>query len=572
MLTDSRSSSATDVQDVYSRTAQIFPVLTSEQIDRIRPFGQAQVLPKDTVLFERGERSVDFFVVLRGQVDIYAHTADGPRIITVHGENQFTGELDLFNDREILVGGRLGADGEVLRLGRSAFRQLLAAEPGVAEIILQALVLRRRGLVEHQQGSVTLVAARDSPDALRIRRFVDRNGYPIQVVNADEEGGQQLLARWGCTPAQLPAVLLPNRAEPLTNPSNLALAEALGLVEGIETEQPYDVVIVGAGPAGLSAAVYAASEGLTTLLLEAEAPGGQAGTSSRIENYLGFPLGITGQALAARAQVQAHKFGVTIALPHSVQALDCGAWPFRLALEGELSVRARTVVVASGARYRRLGVAGEDEFEGAGIYYAATAMEGDICQQEDIVVIGGGNSAGQAAVFLARYAHHVHMLVRGDGLAATMSDYLIQRISAHEGITLHPHTEVVGLSGDRHLTHTIWRNHQTGETTNHPIRHVFLMLGAVPNTAWLGGGLRTDDKGFVLTGLDVGPAAERPLMMLETSVPGIFAAGDVRAGSTKRVASAVGEGAMVVSQIHQALALQPAAPVEPAPAPASASI
>jgi thioredoxin reductase (NADPH) len=567
MLADSRYLFASDAQDVYSRTAQIFPVLTADQIDRIRPFGEVQQLPAGTVLFERGERSVDFFVVLRGHIDIYEHTAEGLRIITVHGENQFTGELDLFNDREILVGGRMGGDGEVLRLRRSQFRQLLAAESGVGEIILQAFLLRRRGLIEHQQGSVTLVADRDSPEALRIRRFVDRNGYPIQVVAANEAAGQQLLARWRCNPAQLPVVLLPNRAEPLTNPTTLELAEALGLVERFDTGQPYDVAIVGAGPAGLSAAVYAASEGLSTLLLEAEAPGGQAGTSSRIENYLGFPLGITGQALAARAQVQAHKFGVTIALPYPVQALDCSSWPFRLTLSNEQPVLARTVVVASGARYRRLGVAKEDQFEGAGVYYAATAMEGEICKQEDVLVIGGGNSAGQAAVFLARYANHVHILVRGEGLAATMSSYLIQRISADARITLHPHTEVVALDGLRHLTNTTWHNHKTGETTTYPIRHVFLMLGAVPNTAWLDGCLRTDDKGFVLTGAESGLGSrgpvERPLMMLETSVPGIFAAGDVRAGSIKRVASAVGEGAMVVSQIHQALAVQPVEPAKP---------
>ena len=295
-------------------------------------------------------------------------------------------------------------------------------------------------------------------------------------------------------------VFLPNQPQPLSNPSTLILAQALGLVEPIESDQPYDVVIIGAGPAGLSAAVYAASEGLTTLVIEAEAPGGQAGTSSRIENYLGFPLGISGQSLAARAQVQAQKFGATLSLPFQAQKLDCSHHPFRVELVDAPAVLARTVVVASGASYRKLALDNEERFAGVGIYYAATALEGETCRGEEIVIVGGGNSAGQAAVFLARYASRVHILVRGESLAASMSDYLIQRIRATTQIMLHPYTEVTALSGDSYLDELTWLDHQAGQTEVHSIRYLFMMLGAVPNTGWLDGCLQLDEQGSYARG------------------------------------------------------------------------
>ncbi len=545
-----------DPNDPYTRTAQIFPTLTDEQIDRTKPFGAVESLPKGTVLFERGERSVDFFIVLEGNIEIYEYAVEGPRVITVHREKQFTGELDLFNDREILVGGRMGVDGRVVRVNRTQFRKMMAAEPDVGELIMQAFILRRMGFISHKQGSVTIVATEPSADVLRMERFLERNGYPFQLLDFGESG-QQLLSKFAVNREELPVVLVHNQEELLRNPSNLELAQALGLVEQIQPDHTYDVTIIGAGPAGLSAAVYAASEGLSTLLLEAEAPGGQAGTSSKIENYLGFPLGISGQGLAGRAQVQAHKFGATIALPYWVQSLDCNQRPYRVELDQKMQVQTRTVIVASGARYRKLNVPRGEVFEGAGIYYAATAMEGEICKNEEAVVIGGGNSAGQAAVFLSRYARHVHMLVRGESLAASMSDYLIRRISASSRITLHPFTEVIALKGNRFLEEVTWMNHKSSQRETRPIRHLFLMLGAVPNTQWLKGCLHLDEKGFVKTGAEATRTdwpLERPAMMLETSVPGVFAAGDVRAGSIKRVASAVGEGAMAVSQIHQALA------------------
>ena len=552
------SNQPVDLNDPYNRTEQIFPTLTDEQIDRIKPFGKVQSLKKGTVLFERGERSVDFFVVLKGFVEIYDYAADGTRVITVHREQQFTGELDLFNDREILVGGRMGADGQVIRLRREQFRKLIAAEPEVNEIIMQAFILRRMGLISHKQASVSVVASHQSGDALRIERFLERNGYPLEVLDAAQPKGQQLLQKWGVAVEQLPMVFLHNKEEVLCQPSNLELAQALGLVEEIKENHTYDVAIIGAGPAGLSATVYAASEGLSTLLIESEAPGRQAGTSSKIENYLGFPLGVSGQGLASRAQVQAHKFGATIALPYSVQGLDCSEQPYHIQLNHNCAVQAKTAIIATGARYRKLGLPNEEKFEGVGIYYAATAMEGLLCQNEEAIVIGGGNSAGQAAVFLSRYASHVHILVRGNGLADSMSNYLIQRIDASQHITLHPNTEIEALEGERYLARVVWKNNQTGETQTKDMRHLFLMLGAVPNTQWLSGCLQLDEKGFILTGSEVSGGEDwptgRPRMMMETSVPGVFAAGDVRSGSTKRVASGVGEGAITVSQLHQALA------------------
>ena len=547
-----------DLNDPYNRTEQIFPTLTEEQIERIKPFGEVQSLAKGTMLFERGERSVDFFVVLQGCVEIYDYAADGTHVITVHGERQFTGELDLFNDREILVGGRMGADGQVIRLSRDQFRKLITAEPDVNEMIMQAFILRRMGLITHKQASVTVVSAPQSSEALRIERFLERNGYPLEVLDAKHEKGQKLLQKYDVSPEQLPMVFLHNKEEILCQPSNLKLAQALGLVEEIRKDHTYDVAIIGAGPAGLSATVYAASEGLSTLLIESEAPGGQAGTSSKIENYLGFPMGVSGQGLAARAQVQAHKFGATIALPYSVQGLDCSEQPYRIQLNHDCAVKAKTVIIATGARYRKLDLPQEEKFEGVGIYYAATAMEGTLCKDEEIVVIGGGNSAGQAAVFLSRYARHVHVLVRGEGLADSMSDYLIRRIDASQRITLHPHTEIDALEGERYLERVVWKNNQTDATETKDISHLFLMLGAVPNTRWLNGCLQLDEKGFILTGSAVSDGEDwpmsRPRMMMETSVPGVFAAGDVRSGSTKRVASGVGEGAITVSQLHQALA------------------
>ena len=542
--------------DPYERTAQTFPRLTDEQVARATHFGVVNDLAKGTVLFERGDRTADFFLVIDGAVEIYEHTPAGHKVFTVHGPHQFTGELDLFNNRLILVGARMGADGRVVRMNRPQFRRMLAAEPDIAEIIMRAFILRRIGLIEHDQAGVTIVGSRRSGDTLRIQRFLRRNGYPFKALDvaADAEAAT-VLSCYGLGPDDTPIVVYA-KDQVLRNPSNHELGMGLGLSEPIEPDAIFDLAVVGGGPAGLASAVYGASEGLETLVLEAEAPGGQAGTSSKIENYLGFPTGISGQALAGRAQIQAQKFGARIAVPRRVEKLDCEQRPYSLLLDDGTTVKAKAVVIATGARYRKLDVPNFERFEGNGIHYAATAIEAGLCEREEVIVVGGGNSAGQAAVFLARHAAHVHILVRSRGLAASMSDYLIGRIEAAEHITLHSETEIVELIGSRHLEQVRWRNRATGAEETRSISNIFLMLGATPNTEWLDGCVALDDKGFISSGQGFadGVVSARKPFALETSQPGIFAVGDVRAGSVKRVASAVGEGSIAIPYVHQLLA------------------
>lgn len=565
----SRPSIEADPSDPYRRAAQTFPALSDEQVARAAAFGTVEEWPAGTILFERGDRVVDFFVVLSGTIEIFATGTQGmATTVVVHTERQFTGELDLFNNREILVSARMGTEGRVIRMRRPQFRRLLAAEPDIAEIVMRAFILRRTGLIQHSLGGVTVVGSRQDAvgETLRVQRFLSRNGYPVRMLDIDLDGGEAhpLLDQYGFGVDDLPVVIC-GLGQGFAKPANRELAECLGFSEAIEPGAVFDVAVVGAGPAGLASAVYAASEGLNTLVLEAEAPGGQAGTSSKIENYLGFPTGISGQALAGRAQVQAQKFGARIAIPRRVARLDCEVRPYALHLDDGDIVRARAVVIATGARYRELdNLASFSRFRnGNGIHWAATAIEAGLCHDEEVVVVGGGNSAGQAAIFLSHHARHVHMLVRGGGLAASMSEYLIGRIDASEKITLHTETEITGLSGNRHLERVRWTNRGTGIEEERAVANLFLMLGAVPNTEWLQGcGIAVDPNGFV----QVGSAAEhgaspgdprwqgRKPHLLETSRPAIFAVGDVRAGSVKRVASSVGEGSVVVSSVHQVLA------------------
>jgi thioredoxin reductase (NADPH) len=419
---------------------------------------------------------------------------------------------------------------------------------------MRAFILRRVGLIRHTQGAVVLVGSGHSADTLRLKQFLTRNGYPHQLLDTDtDEDAQGFLECFKLSHEQLPVVVLSGKVV-LRRPSNSQVADGLGLTEELDASVVYDLAVVGAGPAGLAAAVYAASEGLATVVLEALAPGGQAGTSSKIENYLGFPTGISGQALAGRAQVQAQKFGARLAISRAVTALDCSSHPYRMKLEDGTSVRARAIVIASGARYRTLEVPNYARYEGQGIHYAATAMEAQLCQEQEVVIVGGGNSAGQAAVFLSRVGSHVYILVRGTGLGATMSDYLVQRIAASSHITLLTETEITALEGEPNLQHVAWQCRSTGETTRRPVGNVFAMLGAVPNTDWLTGCLKLDSKGFVLTGAALDEQAEHAgSSPYSTSVPGVYAVGDVRSGSVKRVASAVGEGSVVVQAIHQYL-------------------
>lgn len=549
-----------DPSDPYARLSQTFPTFHDEHIDRIKSFGIIEKLDKGTVVFERGEKTVDFFVVLSGNIEIYEHRQDGIKVFTVHTEKQFTGEVDLFNDRKILVGGRMGEVGEVIRINRTNFRKLIATEPDIGEIVMRAFILRRVGLISHEQGSVTLIGSRDSKETIRIERFLRRNGYPV-ILLSDLESEECKRILNSCTIAKnnLPAVLLYNEETVLNNPSTLELAEHLGLFEEIDQNDYYDVTIVGGGPGGLSAALNAASEGLKTIVLEAEAPGGQAGTSSKIENYLGFPTGISGQALAGRAQIQAQKFGTKIALPRRVEKITSTNNQFSINIESGEKIKSRAIVIASGATYRNLGLEEEKNFENAGLYYAATAMEASLCEGEEVIIVGGGNSAGQAAVFLSKFASHVHILVRSGGLAASMSDYLIERINSSDFITLHTHTEIIQLIGDNKLKQVVWKNRHSGDTRELDVRYVFLMIGAVPNTSWLkDSGVTLDENGFACTGIDVinnndWPLNHRPPLTLETSVPGIFAVGDVRANSVKRVTSAVGEGGMAINSVHRYL-------------------
>ncbi len=542
--------------DPYERRDQTFPRLTPEQVDAIRPHGEVRRCRAGEELFRAGEQHTDFVVVLSGRIEIVQARGDGTEErITVHGPREFTGEIDMFSSRRSLVTGRVLEAGEMLVVPRAAFQDLLAGHADLGEVIMRAFILRRLGLLVHGQGDVLLVGSRFSSDTLRLRSFLSRNGHPHRYLDLeqDEEAGE-MLRRLRLPREAVPVVLCRDRL--MRNPDNRTVADCVGLSGELPGDDVVDLAVIGAGPAGLAAAVYGASEGLSVVVFEAEAPGGQAGTSSRIENYLGFPTGISGQDLAGRAINQAQKFGARLLTPRRARALHCEQQPYRVELEDGDAVRARTIVVASGARYRRLDLPELPRFEGRGVYYGATSVEALLCGQDEVTVVGGGNSAGQAAVFLADLARHVHLLVRGEGLADTMSNYLLARIETSDRITLHPRTEIVGLEGEACLERQVWRDGSGGRATK-DIRHLFVMIGADPNTEWVRGCLALDRKGFLLAGDDAVQAGAwplaRPPFFLETSRPRVFAAGDVRSGSVKRVASAVGEGSMCVAFIHRVL-------------------
>jgi thioredoxin reductase (NADPH) len=547
--------SENDPSSPTNRREQTFPHLNEEMAARLVKYGVEEVVPAGTVLFRRGDRRIDYFFVIDGCIEIYDIGEDGhPNVFTVHGPNQFTGEVDLFSERQIMVNGRTGSDTRLVRVDPSSFRKLVSGEPDIGEIIMRAFILRRVGLIQSGQGGVTLAGSAHAADTVRLRSFLIRNGYPYRLLDTDiDEDARHLIDGFGLHPSECPVVIMPDRRV-MRCPTTSELADELGITIVLDSDHVHDVAVIGAGPAGLAAAVYAASEGLDTLVLEALAPGGQAGTSSKIENYLGFPTGISGQALAGRAQVQAMKFGAHMAIARSVQGMDCSRHPYRLLLDDGTSVAARAVVVATGARYRKLDHVDYERFEGQGIHYAATAMEATLCAGEDVVVVGGGNSAGQAAVFLARTVAHVHILVRGDGLAATMSDYLVQRIAQSPRVTLHTRCQIDHLDGDAYLREVGWKC-VDGTQTRIKAGSLFVMIGAEPNTAWLDGCLDLDRKGFVLTGRDAdGYATPSPFA---TTLRGVFAVGDVRSGSIKRVASSVGEGSVVVQAIHRFLSPSP---------------
>ena len=548
--------------DTYNdRRDQMFPRLTPAQIARIASVGERRRVRAGEVLYELGEQHTRFVVVIEGAIEI-VRPIDGSEVpVTVAGPGEFTGEINMLSARRSLVRARAITDGVIVVVDREHLRAVVQKDAELSEILLRAFILRRVALLAQDASALVVIGSGHSASTLRIREFLTRNAHPFTYHDVETDpDAQALLDRFDVKVTDVPVVVCA-AGSVLKNPTNEALAEGLGLSPDFDVKATRDVVIVGAGPAGLAAAVYAASEGLDVLVLEHTAPGGQAGSSSRIENYLGFPTGISGQALAGRALMQSEKFGAEVAIARNAVGLDCTSRPYRVRLANGEAVRARTVVIASGARYRKPALPELSRFEGAGVMYSATHVEAQLCKGEDVAIVGGGNSAGQAAVFLAQMSSGVNVLVRGRGLAESMSRYLIQRIEDTANIALRVRTEVDGLEGDDRLELVRWRHLDTGVGEARPIRHLFLMTGADPNTAWLKGCVALDAKNFVQTGTDLHPdelqaagwlLARRP-ELLETSRPGVFAVGDVRSGSVKRVASAVGEGSVCVQLIHRAL-------------------
>src|SRR5262245_2343851 len=544
------------------RREQMFPKLTASQVERTEHYGTHRRIRRGEVLVEQGAHDVSFYVVLSGGIEIVRPEVDGREdsIIVLHA-GEFTGEVNLLAGRSSLVLARAVEDGELLEVNAAGLRSLVQIDSELSELIMRAFILRRLSLIVRGRGDVVLVGSHHSPSTLRLKQFLVRNGHPHTYLDVEQDPDvDAVLDRFGIRPEEIPVLICRNELV-LRNPTFAQVAECLGLNADIDMGAVRDLLVVGGGPAGLATAVYGASEGLNVLVLEKHAPGGQAGSSSKIENYLGFPTGISGEALAGRAFTQAEKFGADVAIARYAVKLLCDRRPFAVELSTGEVVRARSVVIASGARYRKPPLENLSSFEGAGVYYAATPIEALVCTGEEVIVVGGGNSAGQAAVFLSQTAKHVHMLVRSD-LTATMSRYLIRRIEESEQITLRTRTEIVALEGNGHLEGVRWRSSATGEVRTCPARHVFMMTGAEPNTEWVDGCLALDEKGFVKTGSDLNPddlaAARWPLdrqpYLLETSRPGIFAVGDVRAGSVKRLTSAVGEGAGPCQLVHKTLA------------------
>jgi thioredoxin reductase (NADPH) len=552
------------VPSALNANTQIFPTLTSAQITRIRSCGKLRSVAPGDVLFKPGDTNVPFFVLLSGELEIVQPGIDGERPITKHSAGAFTGELSMISGQRVFVLGRVSGPGEFLEISQDGLRQIVAKDAELSEIIMRAYILRRLALITNNLGNAILLGSQHCAGTIRIREFLGRNGYPYTFVDLDKDKtSQALLDRFEVKLSEVPVVICDGRTV-LRNPSTQQLADCLGLNSNIDAAEVRDLIIVGAGPSGLAAAVYAASEGLNALVIETESPGGQAGSSSKIENYLGFPTGVSGQELAARAINQAQKFGAKMMVAHSVVRLNCDTRPYKIYLDNGNVLKARAIVIASGAQYNKPNIANLQRFEGQGVYYGATYIEAQLCEGEEVAVVGGGNSAGQAAVYLSQTARKVHILVRSGNLSDTMSRYLVQRISDNPKIELHYKTEITGLEGDRDLKRVTWIDKGTGETSTHEVCRLFIMAGASPRTDWLQGCVAMDDKGFIITGRDLdGPNGVVPPIpwqltrspqMLETSLPGVFAVGDVRAGNVKRVASAVGEGAIAIHLVHRTLA------------------
>ncbi|MBO2448629.1 FAD-dependent oxidoreductase [Actinomadura barringtoniae] len=523
-----------------------FPRMSDAQLALLAAHGTRRTTERGDVLFREGDQCPDFFVILRGKVAVIEQSDDNgePVVLRVHGERRFLGELGVLTGQRSFLTTVVYEPGEVLAVPVARLRELLGRDPGLADLILRAYVMRRAMLIDAGTG-FRIVGSRFSPDTQRLLEFAARNRLPHRWIDLeDEPSAESLLRRLGVTPEETPVVVM-GEAAVLRNPGNAELARAIGLpAPAVSPDTDIDLAVVGAGPAGLAAAVYGASEGLTTVVLDAVATGGQAGTSPRIENYLGFPAGVSGSELAERAAIQAARFGARIGVPAEVTGLRRREGLFEVAVEGGEPLLARTVVIATGARYRRLDVSGLERFEGTSVFYAATMVEARMCGSDPVVVVGGGNSAGQASLFLARSAARVTLIVRGPDLTANMSRYLVEQIERSPLIDVRRSTEVREVVGDRALASVTVENTGTGEKNEIPARAMFVFIGASPHTGWLAGSVELDRAGFVRTG---------PRTPLGTSWDGVFAAGDVRSGSTKRVASAVGEGAMAVQLVHRHL-------------------
>jgi thioredoxin reductase (NADPH) len=543
------------MQENTQQLDAMFPQLDAAQIERLRSFGRERRAQTGEILFDQGDSSHGVFVVLSGAIEILGvSNGDGP-VLRVLGPGTFTGEVNQLSGRRSLVRCRAREESTVLELGRSCLRKLMQTDVALGELFLRVFVMRRSYLIANSVGDALLIGSSHSSDTLRLRAFLSRNGHPHTYIDVEHDPDvQAVLDQFEIRVSEIPVLICLGDVV-LRNPTIAEAAACFGLNAGIDVGGVYDLIVVGAGPAGLAAAVYGASEGLNVLVVEGNAPGGQAGSSSRIENYLGFPMGVSGQDLTGRAFVQAEKFGAHILVARAAHGMTCGGSTYQIQLDDGGSVQGRTVIVAAGAQYRRLAVPNLARFEGVGVYYGATQVEAQLCAREEVAIVGAGNSAGQAAIFLAGSGSRVWLLTRGPGLAESMSRYLIARIEACREITLKPWTEIEALEGEAGLERIRWRDKHTGESEAHEIRHVFSMTGANPNTGWLGECLALDEKQFVKTGTDLGASwtMHRSPYMLETSRPGVFAVGDIRAGSVKRVASAVGEGSMAVQFVHKVL-------------------
>jgi thioredoxin reductase (NADPH) len=539
-----------------------FPTLTAAQIARVAAHGRRRRVARGDVLVAAGDSTVPFLVIVSGAVDAVRSMPDGAEVtVATHHAGQFSGEANMIAGRRAMGMLRVKEDGEVIETGRDRLMALIQTDAELSDIFMRAFILRRAALIDGHLGDGVLIGSMHCAGTLRIKEFLMRNGHPFTYMDLDKDPiAQDMLDRLHIPVVDVPVLICRGNTF-LRNPTNQQIADCLGFNEAIDRTHVRDLVVIGAGPAGLASAVYGASEGLDVLVLEANVAGGQAGSSSRIENYLGFPTGIAGDVLTARAYAQAQKFGAEIAIAKGGTRLACARHPYGVTMDDGEQVPAKAVIIATGARYRKPPIANLSTFEGAGIYYAATAIERQFCTGEEVIIVGGGNSAGQAAVFLAETCRRVYILVRGSGLEDSMSRYLIRRIEDNPRIELRAETEIVALEGDGRLERVQWRTKGNGRAETRDLRHVFMMTGAVPNTGWLGQCIALDDKGFVKTGPDLThddleaagwPLARSPYL-LETSRPGVFAVGDVRGGNIKRVASAVGEGSIAVAFVHQVL-------------------